>query len=89
MWLMLQQPAPRDFVIATGESHSLEQFVAEAFSLLGLDWREHVDTDPKLFRPTDLARSEANPARAARELGWRATFRMPDVVRAMVAAESP
>jgi len=89
MWLMLQQPAPLDFVIATGESHSLEQFVALAFEQVGLDWRAHVDSDPKLFRPSDLARSEGNPARAERALGWRAQLRMPDVVRAMIAAESP
>ena len=88
MWLMLQQSAPRDFVIATGESHSLEDFVATAFTAVGLNWRDHVDSDPKLFRPTDLARSEANPARAERDLGWRARLRMPDVVRAMIAAES-
>ncbi len=89
MWMLLQQPAPRDFVIATGQSHSLEQFVAAAFARVNLDWREHVDSDPKLFRPTDLARSEGNPARAERELGWQAKFHMADVVREMVAAESP
>jgi GDPmannose 4,6-dehydratase len=89
MWQMMQQPAPRDFVIATGEPHSLEQFVATAFASLGLDWRDHVDSDPKLFRPTDLPCSYGNPARAERELGWRAQFHMPDVVRAMVAAELP
>ena len=89
MWMMLQQPTPLDFVIATGQSYSLEQFVAQAFERVGLDWREHVDSDPKLFRPTDLARSEGNPARAERDLGWRAQLHMPDVVRAMIAAESP
>ncbi len=89
MWMMLQRSVPRDFVIATGESHALEEFVAAAFAAVGLDWRAHVDSDPKLFRPTDLGRSEANPARAERDLGWRARFHMPDVVRAMIAAESP
>ena len=88
MWKMLQQPAPRDFVIATGESNSLELFVAAAFEAVGLDWREHVDSDPKLFRPTDLAASYADPALAARELDWHARRRMRDVVRAMVAAEA-
>jgi GDPmannose 4,6-dehydratase len=88
MWLMLQQNAPLDFVIATGESHSLEEFIATAFAALGLDWRDHVDSDPALFRPTDLPRSYGNPARAERELGWRARYHMADVVRAMIAAES-
>ncbi len=88
MWLMLQQPAPSDFVIATGESHSLEQFVAAAFAAVQLDWRRYVDSDASLFRPTDLAVSRGNPAAAERALGWRARLRMPDVVRAMVAAEA-
>ena len=88
MWKMLQQPSPRDFVIATGESNSLERFVAAAFEAVGLDWRDHVDSDPTLFRPTDLPSSYADPALAARELGWHATRRMCDVVRAMVAAET-
>jgi GDPmannose 4,6-dehydratase len=88
MWLMLQQPAPRDFVIATGHSYSLEQFVASAFETVKLDWRRYVDSDPALFRPTDLAVSRGNPAAAERVLGWRANFRMPDVVRAMVGAET-
>jgi len=88
MWAMLQQSSPRDFVIATGESHSLEQFVASAFEAVGLDWRRHVDSDPTLFRPTDLPVSRGNPAAAAEALGWRARFKMPDVVRAMVAAEA-
>jgi GDPmannose 4,6-dehydratase len=88
MWAMLQQSEPRDFVIATGESRSLEDFVATAFEAVGLDWRKHVDSDPTLFRPMDLDRSLGNPAEAERVLGWRAKFHMGDVVRAMVAAES-
>ncbi len=88
MWKMLQQPSPKDYVIATGESNSLQDFVAAAFQSLGLDWRKHVDSDRALFRPTDLQTSYANPELAARELGWRATRRMSDVVREMVAAES-
>ncbi len=87
MWTMLQQNAPRDFVIATGEAHSLEEFVATAFASVGLDWREHVDIDPALRRPTDLAASVGNPAAAAEALDWRAHYRMTDVAHAMVAAE--
>ena len=87
MWRMLQQPAPRDLVLATGEGHSLEEFVACAFAAAGLDWREHVDSDAALFRPTDLAISIGDPTRAAEVLDWRALYRMADVARAMVAAE--
>ncbi len=87
MWLMLQQPRPEDFVIATGETNRLEAFVAAAFAEHGLDWRAHVDTDPTLLRPTDIAVGRANPAKAAAQLGWRAQHRMRDVVRLMTEAE--
>lgn len=87
MALMLQQPAPRDFVIATGTTHSLEQFVATAFAAVALDWREHVDSNAALRRPTDLRFGRANPARAGRDLAWRATVEMAEVVRRMLAAE--
>jgi len=87
MWRMLQQDAPDDYVIATGESHALEAFVKEAFSCVGLDWREHVDTDPALFRPSEIMAGCGNPARASEKLGWRAQYRMADVVRMMVEAE--
>ncbi len=86
MWRMLQQPVPDDYVIATGESHTLEEFVAEAFACVGLAAGDHVRIDPELFRPTDLSSGRANPARARRELDWRARSRMADVVRMMVAA---
>ncbi|WP_296495373.1 GDP-mannose 4,6-dehydratase, partial [Rhodoferax sp.] len=84
---MLQQDSPQDIVIATGETHALADFVAEAFQALGLDWRDHVVSDPALMRPTDMRISRANPALAAERLGWRAGMHMHDVVRAMVAAE--
>lgn len=84
---MLAQDTPQDFVIATGETHALKDFVAEAFAALGLDWEQHVVSDPALMRPTDMRTSRANPALAAEKLGWRADKRMSDVVRAMVAAE--
>lgn len=83
---ILQQDKPDDFVIATGETNRLEDFVAEAFRLVGLDWRKHVETDPALLRPTDLAVGRANPAKARATLGWAAKYRMRDVVREMVAA---
>lgn len=87
MWLVMQHSEPRDFVIATGETNSLRDFVASAFEAVGLDWRQHVDSDPALMRPTDLRFGCADPARASSELGWRASARMRDVVLRMVEAE--
>jgi len=87
MHRMLQQPAAGDFVVATGASHSLKEFVALAFSEVGLDWREHVESDSALLRPSDHLVARANPAKAARVLDWRAQTRMPEVVRLMVQAE--
>jgi GDPmannose 4,6-dehydratase len=89
MWRMLQQDEPRDYVIATGSTHPLEAFVERAFDAVGLDWRRHVRSDPRLARPSDLTISRANPACAAAELGWNAVKRMPDVVQAMIAARRP
>jgi GDPmannose 4,6-dehydratase len=87
MWLMLQQHDPVDYVIATGESHTLQEFVECAFSHRGLDWREHVESDESLLRPTDLMRGIADPREAARGLGWRARSRMSEVVRRMLEGE--
>jgi GDPmannose 4,6-dehydratase len=87
MSLMLQQDVAQDFVIATGQTCSLSEFLSEAFQGLGLDWREYVDFDPALARPTDLRVSCADPSHASKTLGWRASRTMPDVVRAMVDAE--
>ena len=85
--LMLQQPQPRDFVIATGRSHSLRRFVELAFAQVGLDWRDHVDIDAGLGRPTDIAHSSGSPARAREVLGWNPQYGLEDVIRFMVAAE--
>ena len=87
MWLMLQLPRADDYVVATGESHSLEEFVAAVFAELGLDWRKHVVSDASLLRPADHAQGYANPAKAATQLGWRALTKMPDVVSMMLQAE--
>lgn len=87
MWLMLQRDVMEDYVIATGETHSLEDFIAEVFGNLGLNWKDHVEHDNSLMRPSDIEKSFANPEKAARELGWKATYRMKDVARMMVEAE--
>ena len=86
MWRMLQQPTAEDYVIATGETRPLQDFVAAAFACVGLDWREHVASDRALLRPTDLQKGWADPGKAARQLGWQAQTRLDDVVRLMVAA---
>jgi GDPmannose 4,6-dehydratase len=86
MYLMLQQDQPDDYVIATGESYSLESFVAQAFNYFNLDWQDHVITDPSLLRPTDLAISKGNPAKAKVKLGWKAQYKMPDIVKMMIEA---
>jgi GDPmannose 4,6-dehydratase len=88
MYLMLQQSQPDDYVIATGESTSLEDFVAAAFVSLNLDWHDHVVVDSNLFRPTDLAVGKGNPSKAKKQLGWEARYKMQDVVKMMVDARS-
>lgn len=87
MWMMLQQATPETYVIATGRSHRLEEFVALAFAEVGLEWRDHVDIDKRLFRPADISFASANPSLARERLGWSARAQMPDVVRMMMAAE--
>ncbi|MEJ2670845.1 MAG: GDP-mannose 4,6-dehydratase [Deltaproteobacteria bacterium] len=87
MWLMMQQEQPDDFVIATGESHSLEEFVEKAFAQVGLNWREHVIQDPALFRPTEIAISRGNPQKAQQTFGWQARHKMSEVIALMVEDE--
>jgi GDPmannose 4,6-dehydratase len=87
MWRMLQQPQADDYVIATGQAHSLAEFAAAAFAQVGLDWRQYTDSSPALFRPADIARSGGDAAKAAAVLGWRPRMAMPEVVQAMVSAE--
>jgi GDPmannose 4,6-dehydratase len=87
MWAMLQKDVAEDFVIATGISHSLEEFVAAAFNEMGLDWHDHVDIDPLLRRPNDIKCSLGNPQKAARVLGWRPELSFSEIVAQMVHAE--
>jgi len=84
MALMLQRSEPEDFVIATGFSSPLAEFVSEAFSTVNLDWRDYVRVDQALMRPTDLMVGLGNPSKAKVQLGWEAKYRMKDVVRMMI-----
>lgn len=87
MWLMLQQPVPDDYVIATGESHSVREFVELAFAHVGLRWQDYVRQDPALFRPAEVDHLVGNAAKARRVLGWRPTVDFPGLVRMMVEAD--
>jgi GDPmannose 4,6-dehydratase len=86
MYLMLQQNQPEDYVIATGKSYRLQDFVATTFDCLGLKWQDHVVTQPNLFRPIDIAAGKGNPAKAQQLLGWKAQYAMEDIVHRMVDA---
>lgn len=86
-WRMLQLDNPEDFVLATGESHPLERFVAEAFTSVGLRFTDYVTTNAALFRPNETRAQRADPRRAAEKLGWCATTRLSEVVRRMIDAE--
>ncbi len=86
MYLMLQREKPEDYVIATGKSRKLEEFVATAFGQLGLDWQEYTVIDKALFRPTEIMIGKGDPTKAARELGWTPKHHMEDVVKLMIEA---
>lgn len=84
IWRLLQQDAPRDYVIATGKPCSLEELVGAMFAAFDLDWKRYVDLDPALARPSDPRRICGNPERAARELGWSAQCTWPELARRLV-----
>jgi GDPmannose 4,6-dehydratase len=86
MWLMLQQEEMSDYVIATGRTFQLEEFVAESFRVKGLDWREHVISDPSLLRPSEIMVSRGNAEKAERLLGWQAENGMHEVISLMMGA---
>lgn len=88
MWRMLQQDTAEDYIIATGFTCTLKEFVVECFGQLDLDWQKHVVTNEALLRPTDIMVSRADTSKAEKKLGWRAKMRMPDVVKAMIRAEN-
>jgi GDPmannose 4,6-dehydratase len=87
MWLMLQQPTPGDFVIATGEMHSVRQFVEAAFGYVDLDWEKHVEIDPRYFRPTEVDELCGDASRAREVLGWQARTSFETLVRIMLEAD--
>lgn len=87
MWRMLQQPQPEDYVIATGSTHRLAEFIELTFQSCGLDWKDWVDFDSSLLRPTDLKEGHADAGKAHRELNWKATVKLDEIVRRMVAVE--
>jgi GDPmannose 4,6-dehydratase len=84
MWLMLQQDQPDDYVIATGETHPVQEFVEKTFSLLGLDWREHVEVDPRYFRPTEVDVLQGDASKAREKLGWKPSMTFAQLVEIMV-----
>jgi GDPmannose 4,6-dehydratase len=87
MWLMLQQPEPDDYVVATGETHSVREFVETAFLRAGLDYRDYVTTDPDLFRPAEVNILLGDCSKAKKKLGWTATIGFRDLVWEMVDAD--
>jgi GDPmannose 4,6-dehydratase len=87
MWRMLQQPSPRDYVIGTGQTHSVRDLVGAAFGHAGLDWRKHVVTDPKFMRPAEVDVLQADATKARRELGWSPKVTFGELVAMMVDAD--
>jgi GDPmannose 4,6-dehydratase len=87
IWLMLQQDKPDDYVVATGEAHSVKEFAQYAFDYVGLDWKKHTVIDKKLYRPAEVNILKGDPSRAMRKLGWKPTVKFEDLVRMMVDAD--
>jgi GDPmannose 4,6-dehydratase len=86
-WQMLQQSEPDDYVLATGETHSVQEFLEEAFTYAGLDWRDYVHTDPRYFRPAEVDVLMGDYAKAKAKFGWEPTVRFQELVRMMVDAD--
>jgi GDPmannose 4,6-dehydratase len=87
MWRILQHEAPDDFVIATGQAHSLESFLSAVFAVLDLDWRKYLAIDKGLYRPSDILFNKGNPTKAFIELGWKAETSLEEIAHLMVLAE--
>jgi GDPmannose 4,6-dehydratase len=88
MWMMLQQAEPDDYVVATGETHSVKEFAELAFVHVGLDWTKYVDVDPRYFRPSEVDILLGDASKACRELGWRPKTGFEDLVKLMVDADT-
>lgn len=84
MWLMLQQKEPDDYVIATGETHSIKEFAEKAFEVADLDWRDHIKTDKKFFRPLDVNYLQGDSTKAKKKLGWKPKVKFEKLVEIMV-----
>jgi GDPmannose 4,6-dehydratase len=84
MWMMLQHSQPDDFVVATGESHSVREFLDEAGARAGVDWKSHVEIDPRYYRPTEVDYLQVDSSKARRLLGWRPSILFEELVRSMV-----
>ena len=84
MWLMLQQENPDDYVIATGETHSVREFLDEAFGLVGLDWKKYVEIDPRYYRPAEVDLLLGDPAKAKEKLGWKPKTTFKELVKIMI-----
>lgn len=84
MWLMLQQDKAEDYVIATGETHSVREFLDEAFGLVGLDWKKYVEIDPRYYRPAEVDLLLGNPAKAKEKLGWKPKTTFKELVKIML-----
>lgn len=84
MWLMLQQEKPDDYVIATGETHSVQEFLEEVFNQLGLDWRKYVEIDKKYIRPAEVDILRGDPTKAKEKLGWKAKVKFKELAKMMV-----
>ena len=87
MWLMLQQDSPDDYVIGTGESHSIRELLEEAFQYVGLDWRDYVEIDPRYLRPTEVHSLRADTSKAREKLGWKPKVSFKELVHIMVDAD--
>jgi GDPmannose 4,6-dehydratase len=87
MWLMMQQDEPDDYVIATGESHSVRDFLVESFRAVGLDWQDYVEIDPRYFRPSEVDALIGDATKACEKLGWTPKTRFRDLVHMMLKAD--
>jgi GDPmannose 4,6-dehydratase len=87
MWMMLQRDRPDDYVVATGETHSVREFCQEAFGYVGLDWEKHVASDPRYYRPAEVDLLVGDPEKAGRVLGWKPSTTFRELVRIMVDAD--